>query len=97
MGCGCIVAMIGLAAPRFALFLMWLFSDRLSQAFDGFIQGFIGFLVLPFTTLFYALSYSVVDGGVNGFGWILVAFGLFLDISSYVGSGGAARKQRAAA
>lgn len=97
MGCGCIVAMIGLAAPRFALFLMWLFSDRLSLAFDSFIQGFLGFLVLPFTTLFYALCYSVLDGGVTGFGWILVAFGLFLDISSYVSGGSARRKQAQAA
>lgn len=93
--CGCIVALIGLAAPRFALFLIWLFGDRLSYAFDSFIMGFLGWLLLPFTTLFYALCYSVADGGVTGFGWILVGFGVILDISSYAG-GGAAQRKRAA-
>jgi hypothetical protein len=94
MGCGCIVALIGLAAPRFALFLMWLFSDRLAIAFNSFLQGFLGFLLLPFTTLMYALCYSPVEG-VQGFGWLLVGFGLLLDLSSYFG-GGRAQQQRAA-
>jgi hypothetical protein len=41
----------------------------------------------------YALSYSPVEG-VQGFGWILVGFGLLLDLSSYFG-GGRAQQQRA--
>ena len=92
MGCGCIVALIGLAAPRFALFITWLFTDRLSIAFDSFVQGFLGFLVLPFTTFFFALSYAPARG-VRGFGWILVGVGLLLDLSSWFG-GGAAQRQR---
>ena len=85
---GCIVALIGLVAPRFALFLMWIFSDRLSRAFDSFVVGFLGFLLLPFTTLFWALAYAPV-GGVSGFGWILVGLGLLMDLSSW---GGGARE-----
>ena len=92
MGCGCIVALLGLAAPRFALFITWLFTDRLSLAFDSFIQGFLGFLLLPFTTFFFAVSYAPT-GGVSGFGWILVGFGLLLDLGSYT-SGGVAGRQR---
>jgi len=95
MGCGCVVALIGLAAPRFALFLMWLFSDRLSVAFDSFVQGFLGFVLLPFTTMFYALSYAVPEG-VSGFGWVLVGFGLLLDLSAWFGGGGEARRRRMA-
>lgn len=95
MGCGCIVALIGMAAPRFAIFLLWLFSDRMAVAFNGFVEAFLGFLLLPFTTLFFALVYSPAlgsDGGVNGFGWLIVAFGLVLDISSYT-SGAKARAE----
>ena len=92
MGCGCIVALIGLAAPRFALFITWLFTDRLSHAFDSFLIGFMGFLVLPFTTFFYAVAFAPV-GGVRGFGWILVGFGLLLDLGSYTG-GGVAKQRR---
>jgi hypothetical protein len=94
MGCGCIVALIGMAAPRFAIFLLWLFSDRMAIAFNGFFEAFLGFLLLPFTTLFFALVYAPI-GGVSGFGWLIVAFGLALDISSYT-SGAKARRDQAA-
>ena len=93
MGCGCIVALIGMAAPRFAIFLLWLFSDRMAIACNGFFEAFLGFLFLPFTTLFFALVYAPV-GGVSGFGWLIVAFGLILDISSY-SSGAKARADAA--
>ena len=95
MGCGCIVALIGMAAPRFAIFLVWLFSDRMAIAFNGFFEAFLGFLLLPFTTLFFALVYAPI-GGVSGFGWLIVAFGLVLDFSSYT-SGAKARRDQAAA
>lgn len=87
--------MLAVSVPRFALFFMWLFTDRLSIAFDSFIMGFLGFLVLPYTTAIYALVYSPFEG-VTGFGWLLVAFGVVLDISSY-SSGEYSRRQRAAA
>jgi len=93
MGCGCILALIGLATPRFAIFLMWLFSDRLAHAFGSFLEAFLGFLILPFTTFFYAVAYAT-PGGVRGFGWILVGLGLVFDIGSYTG-GDAARRRRA--
>lgn len=91
---GCIVAFIGLLAPRFALFCLWIFSNRMTVAFDRFVIGFIGFLVLPFTTLMWALAYAP-SGGVHGFGWILVAFGLFLDLGNYGNSGAETRRRRA--
>jgi hypothetical protein len=96
-GCGCLFVLGGLAFPRFALFLMWLFDlwdDRLSVAMPNFVVGFLGFLFLPFTTLFYALAYDPVDG-VTGFGWIIVALGVLFDIGSY-GSSEQARRQRIA-
>lgn len=95
MGCGCIVAMIGMAAPRFAIFLVWLFSDRMAIAFNGFIEAFLGFLLLPFTTLFFALVYAPHGGGVSGFGWLIVGFGLILDISNYA-NGAKANRDRTA-
>jgi hypothetical protein len=71
MGCGCIVALIGMAAPRFAIFLLWLFSDRMAIAFNGFLEAFLGFLLLPFTTLFFALVYAPSAGsaGSGGSSW----------------------------
>lgn len=65
MGCGCLVALLAWISPRLVLFLMWVFSDRLSIAFDSFIVGALGFVFLPYTAVIYALVYAPF-GGVSG-------------------------------
>ena len=85
MGC-CLVVIASWLSPRLALFLMWLFGDRLSLAFDSFFMGAIGFVVLPWTTLFYALAYAPV-AGVHGLGWLFVGLGLLFDIGTWSGGG----------
>ncbi len=83
-------------APRLALFLTWLFTDKLTIALSSFWVGFLGFLVLPFTTVMYAWAYAPVRG-VNGIGWFFVALGVVLDISSYTSGGAYRRRQSSAA
>lgn len=83
---GCFVAIIALALPRFTLFLMWVFTDRLSIAFDSFVVAFLGFLILPYTTVFYAVAYAPI-GGVSGFGWFLVVMGFLMDLSAHAQGG----------
>ena len=92
MGC-CAGAVVLAGAPRLALVILLIFTDRLTVAFESFWFGLIGFLLLPFTTVFFALAYSEADGGVTGIGWAFVLIGLLLDLSSY-GSGGYSRQQR---
>ncbi|MEA3337369.1 MAG: hypothetical protein U9R25_15835 [Chloroflexota bacterium] len=65
-----------------AIVLMWIFTDWVSRAFDGFILPLLGLIFLPYATLFYIV---VAPNGVNGFEWLLVIFGFFLDITSYAG------------
>lgn len=93
MGCCAGIAVLS-GAPRFALVLLWLFTDRLAIAFESFWMGLVGFLLLPFTTTFYALAYAP-RGGVDGIGWLFVLIGLLLDLSSYSG-GEYGRRQRTA-
>lgn len=85
MGC-CLLVVASWISPRLALFLMWLFSDRLSLAFDSFWMGLLGFIVLPWTTLLFALAYAPV-AGVTGIGWLFVAFGVLADIAMWTGGG----------
>lgn len=84
-GCGCLFALLASITPRGALALVWIFTDYVSRAFKGanfeFLLPFLGLVFLPFTTLFYVLVWSPT--GLTPFEWILVIFGLFLDISSY--------------
>lgn len=89
----CIVVLIGAFAPRFALFLTWIFSDRISQAIDSWLLSFVGFLFLPFTTLFYVVAWAPVSH-VSGFGWIFVFFGFMLDMGNYGSSSAYNSKRR---
>jgi len=93
--CGCLVALVAMLSPRLAIFLLWLFTDRMSVAFNSFWIGLLGFVLLPWTTLAWAVVYAPVRG-VTGFGWFLVILGFLVDISTHVGSA-QARRQRAAA
>jgi hypothetical protein len=92
MGCGCIFALISAFSARLALFFVWLFTDRLTIAFRSGWEGIIGFILVPYATLFYALVYQP-GKGVDGFGWVIVALGFVLDLSSGVFSGRSRRRQ----
>jgi len=38
--CGCLVALVAIVSPRFAIFLVWAFTDRMTIAFNSFWIGF---------------------------------------------------------
>ena len=72
---GCLIALFSLIGPRVALAFTWIFTVYVDRAYDNAIVPVIGFVVLPWTTLVYALVYAPV-AGVNSLGWVLVALGL---------------------
>lgn len=89
---GCLLAVLGAFAPRLVLVILWIFTDYVSRAFDGWILPIIGFLLLPYTTLFYVFAYAPVRG-VSGIGWFFVAMGFVIDVVNYTG-GQRARSSR---
>lgn len=91
---GCFVFLFALISPRLALVFIWIFSDLLSRAFDAWLVPFIGFFLLPWTTLAYAVMWSSGVDGVNGFEWFIVIFAFFVDLASY--AAGNQRRQAAA-
>jgi len=70
--------------PRIALLAVWIFGDRVEAAFSSWVWPFLGLLFLPWTTLMYVLAWGPAYG-VSGWGWVLVAFGVFLDAVTYSG------------
>jgi hypothetical protein len=92
---GCLLALFAFISPRFVLALLYLFTSRLTVAFTSGWEGLIGFFLVPYTTLFYALVYRP-GVGVKGFGWVIVALGVLLDLSSLdAGRRSQAQRERA--
>lgn len=81
---GCLLVLLALLGPRFAIVYLWLATSRLEIAFDSGLVGLFGFIMFPWTTLIYALAYAPVSG-VSAFGWFLVVLGLFADLGTLFG------------
>lgn len=82
----CLLALLALISPRLAIVAIWLFSNLLDRAYDSWILPVIGFFVLPWTTLAYAIMWSSGTNQVDGFEWFIVIFAFVADLSSYAAS-----------
>jgi hypothetical protein len=89
---GCLVALLALFSPRLALVAIWLFSDLLSRAFDSWIVPLLGFFLLPWTTLAYAVMWSTGSNRVSSFEWFIVVLAFLVDLGAYANG----RRSRAA-
>ncbi len=88
----CLVALLALLSPRLALIALWLFSNLLDRAYDGFLVPLLGFFLLPWTTLFYAVMWDTGTNGVHGIEWAFVILGFVFDLAAY--SGGRRSRRR---
>jgi hypothetical protein len=83
---------------RITLLVVWLTTPLVSRAFHGgWILPLLGILILPITTLTYVLVYYVY-GSVTGWGWLLVALAVLIDLAanSYPGRLAARARSRSA-
>jgi hypothetical protein len=88
----CVLILLAFFTPRIVLFLLWLFTDYLSRAYEGWVLPLLGFLFLPATTVAYAIAENEL-GGLNGLGLIVLLIGFAVDIGLL---GGGARQRRIA-
>ena len=91
---GCIVALFALIGPRVALFVVWIFSDWLSDAFESWWLPLLGFFLLPWTTLAYTAMYQLGTNEVSGIELFFVVLTFLVDVGA-VGSGSRARGREA--
>jgi len=84
IGLGRIVVWVLLLAtaliPRLWILGFWIFSREIGDAFSSWVVPAIGFLILPWTTLFYAFMWSIDSDGVHGLEWAAVAVALLVDV-----------------
>ena len=83
----CLVVLLAFISPRLALFGIFLFSDLLSCAFDSWFVPLLGFFLLPWTTLAYAVMWSASTNRVSGFEWFIVILAFLVDLGSYANRG----------
>ena len=83
----CLVVLLAFFSPRLALFAIFLFSDLLSDAFDSWFVPLLGFFLLPWTTLAYAVMWSASSNEVTGFEWFIVILAFLVDLGSYASRG----------
>lgn len=92
---GCIAVLLALISPRLAIFFVWIFSDVLERAYDEWWIPFLGFFLLPWTTLAYAVMWVAGSNEVTGFEWFIVILAFLLDLSSWAQSGKIGRSRSA--
>jgi hypothetical protein len=89
---GCLLVLVGLFSPRLAIFLLAIFTNDLSRAFDSWLVPLLGFFLLPWTTLVYTLLWTT-SRHVNGVEWVLVAVAFLLDVGVIGGGRGRFRRR----
>ena len=89
---GCLIGLVVLLVPRTIMIVLWLFSDQLSTAYGTWVWPFLGFFLLPTTTLAYAVAQNRY-GGVRGIGLLLVILGVLVDLGALGGGGRGAGKR----
>ena len=90
----CLALAAGFLGPRIALFIWWVFGNKVDAAFGSWIWPLLGLIFLPWTTLAYVLAWGPLDG-VSGAGWLVVALGFAVDIATYSSRAAKSRYQSA--
>ncbi len=74
-----VIGCLALGAPRVVIVLVVLFSDYIGRAYETVLWPFLGFLVMPLTTLAYAWAINS-RGSVSGVHLVIVVIAVPLDL-----------------
>lgn len=80
----CLFALAALVAPRFVIVVVVLFSDFIGDAYETVFWPFLGFLLMPVTTLAYAAAIQW-NGSVSGFYFAMVLVAALVDLGAFGG------------
>jgi len=88
----CAFVLAALFGPRVGIVLLWLFTDRMTRAYETGLVPVLGFFVLPWTTFLYGLVQGG-GGAVGAFGVFVIVIGFIIDVVSYISAFGANRRR----
>ncbi len=88
----CLVGCIAMAAPRFAILLVVIFSDFIGRAYDTMLWPILGFLFMPTTMLAYAWAINT-RGNLQGIQLVVFVLAVLIDFGLLGGSARAGRER----
>lgn len=91
---GCLFLILLGISPRLGVIAIWLFTDWIDRAFNGWILPLVGVILLPWTTALYTVGYIIGDAAAP-WGILGIFIGLFLDIAIHAGSAAEGRRRYA--
>ena len=68
------------------MLLLWLVTDWVDRAFNGWLIPVLGIILLPWTTVLYTVGYVLSDDAAAPWGILGIFIGLFLDIALHARS-----------
>jgi hypothetical protein len=81
-----ILLLLALFVPRVVIFLLWLFTSWFSGVFPNGLIGVLGFLILPYVTLWYSAVHHWFGGEWGPLQIIILIIALLFDIGPAGGS-----------
>lgn len=79
---GCLLTLVAITCPRILMIFILLATNWFSRAYDTFIWPFLGFLLMPYTTLAYMAAMLNNNHSVDGWWLVLVIFAIFADLGT---------------
>ena len=76
----CLIALATLMMPRLTMFIIWLFTNWFTQAYNTVIWPLLGFLFMPYTTLAYMGAMLNNGHSVSGMWLIIVIIAVITDM-----------------
>lgn len=77
---GWLTVLFLMSVPRLILVGMWIFGGLVGKAIDSTALRVLGFILMPTTTLTYAIMWSVNSEPVADAQWIVVGIAFIVDL-----------------
>lgn len=90
----CFLASLAFFFPRVVILILAIFSTWIGSAYDSWLWPVLGFFVMPYTTLAYALAMHSDEGSVSGLYLVLVIIAVMFDLGAWGGGGRQSRATR---
>lgn len=77
-----LLALIGLFAPRFVIFVLWIASSWFDGVFETRLWPILGFIFLPLTLLWYSVVVNWFGGVWTWWHVLVLVFTVVADLST---------------